>query len=220
MIVWGGRISGAGDVLQSGGRYDPVSDVWTPTSESGAPSAREVHTAVWSGAEMIVWGGRDYVAGSPHVFNAGARYDPLGDSWAPISLAGAPPARQGHTAVWTGSEMIVWGGFAAGTYFDGGGRYLPSMDSWVPMTLAGAPYPRTEHVAVWSGSEMLVWAGYGGGGSYNESGGRFDPLRNRWTPTAWSNAPRPRHGASPGCDRNRSPALNCWPRACHLIPDS
>ena len=196
MIVWGGRISGLGEVLPSGGRYDPVSDVWSPTSETGAPTARELHTAVWSGTEMLVWGGHDYIAGSPHPFNSGGRYDPVGNTWAAISAAGAPAARQDHTAVWTGNEMIVWGGFAVGTYFGGGARYLPATDSWAPMTSAGAPLPRTNHVAVWSGSEMLVWAGYGGGSSYYESGGRYDPLSNLWTPTVWANAPRPRHGAS------------------------
>jgi len=36
----------------------------------------------------------------------------LADYWQrPItSTIGAPAARTGHTAVWTGSEMIVWGG--------------------------------------------------------------------------------------------------------------
>ena len=34
-----------------------------------------------------------------------------------------------HTAVWTGSEMIVWGGTGA-NYFNTGGRYNPNTDSW------------------------------------------------------------------------------------------
>ncbi len=51
---------------------------------------------------------------------AGANYilptisDPSGgcidDTWAPTNLTGAPDARDWHTAVWTGSEMIVWAG--------------------------------------------------------------------------------------------------------------
>jgi len=32
------------------------------------------------------------------------------DSWTATSLTNAPTGRLGHTAVWTGSEMIVWGG--------------------------------------------------------------------------------------------------------------
>ena len=34
-----------------------------------------------------------------------------------------------HTAVWTGSEMIVWGGFDGG-YLNDGGRYNPAANSW------------------------------------------------------------------------------------------
>ena len=44
------------------------------------------------------------------VFNTGGRYDPATDSWRPTSTQNAPSARSGPTAVWTGSEMIVWGG--------------------------------------------------------------------------------------------------------------
>jgi hypothetical protein len=32
-------------------------DTWTATNTSNAPAAREVHTAVWTGSEMIIWGG-------------------------------------------------------------------------------------------------------------------------------------------------------------------
>src|SRR6266478_1934146 len=32
-------------------------DTWTATSTTSAPAARENHTAVWTGSEMIVWGG-------------------------------------------------------------------------------------------------------------------------------------------------------------------
>src|SRR5437870_2349067 len=33
-----------------------------------------------------------------------------GGTWRQISTAGAPSARWAHTAVWTGREMLVWGG--------------------------------------------------------------------------------------------------------------
>ena len=42
-------------------RYDPAADAWTLTSTSVAPAPRSSHTAVWTGAEMIVWG-RDFDA--------------------------------------------------------------------------------------------------------------------------------------------------------------
>ena len=84
-----------------------VEDTWTATSTTNAPSARAGHTAVWTGSEMIVWGGG---ASGPTYLNTGGRYNPSTDSWTATSTTNAPGARAGHTAVWTGSEMIVWGG--------------------------------------------------------------------------------------------------------------
>jgi hypothetical protein len=49
--------------------------------------------------------------------NDGGRYIPAADSWTAVTAFGAPSRRTGHTAVWTGSEMIVFGGFAAGPFF-------------------------------------------------------------------------------------------------------
>ena len=37
-----------------------VDDTWTATSTTNAPEARYYHTAVWTGSEMIVWGGSGY----------------------------------------------------------------------------------------------------------------------------------------------------------------
>jgi len=56
---------------------------------------------------MIVWGGQD---ANFILFNTGGRYDPGADTWAATSVTNAPDARADHTAVWTGSEMIIWGG--------------------------------------------------------------------------------------------------------------
>ena len=36
---------------------DPCIDRWTATSTANAPGDRDLHTAVWTGSEMIVWGG-------------------------------------------------------------------------------------------------------------------------------------------------------------------
>src|ERR1044071_916250 len=120
MIIWGGfGISGH---LNTGGKYNPSTDSWTATSTTNAPNARYLHTAVWTDGEMILWGGQG--SGSPFVFNTGGRYNPSTDSWAPTSTINAPIARTVHTAVWTGNEMIVWGGSdGVFTYFNTGGRY-------------------------------------------------------------------------------------------------
>src|SRR5438552_8355010 len=72
-------------------------DTWTPTSTSDAPDAREVHTAVWTGDEMIVWGG---ATTPPLLFqNTGGRYNPSTNGWTPTSISNAPTPRDLHTAV-------------------------------------------------------------------------------------------------------------------------
>ena len=40
------------------------------------------------------------------------------DTWTATSTTNVPTARNFHTAVWTGSEMIVWGGVWGGLFFD------------------------------------------------------------------------------------------------------
>ena len=64
---------------------------------------------------MIVWGGLD---NGGNDLNTGGRYNPSTDSWTATSTTNAPAARYSHTAVWTGSEMIVWGGLTVGSYFE------------------------------------------------------------------------------------------------------
>jgi hypothetical protein len=81
-----------------------IDDTWTATSTTNAPNGRSNQTAVWTGSEMIVWGGFN---GS--FSNTGDRYDPSTDSWTATTTTNAPDAREAHTAVWTGDEMIVWG---------------------------------------------------------------------------------------------------------------
>jgi len=61
------------------------------------------------------------------------------DYWAATSSANVPEARGEHTAVWTGSEMIVWGGSNSSGYLNTGGRYNPVTDRWTPMSNTNAP---------------------------------------------------------------------------------
>src|SRR5438309_3817687 len=127
MIVWGGYNSGSS--LNTGGRYNPCTDSWTATNTTNAPAARRYHTAVWTGSDVIVWGG---VGSGPIALNSGGRYNPSSDSWTATSTSSAPAGRFQHSAVWTGSEMIVWGGNAGqfGGLLNTGGRYNPGTDSW------------------------------------------------------------------------------------------
>src|ERR1044071_3391263 len=108
---------------------------------------------------MVVWGGYNSETGDPAT--VGGRYDPATNAWSVCSSQGAPFALPGHTAIWTGSRMIVWGGTARPppTGLGRGARYDPVADVWAPMNDAEAPGARRLHAALWTGTRMLVWGG-------------------------------------------------------------
>ena len=153
---------------------------WVATSTTNAPSKRVYHTAVWTGTEMIIWGGLhlDTFFFRFAATNTGGRYDPISDSWTATSTLNAPRARLFHRAVWTGTEMIVWGG---GVINDGG-RYNPVTDSWRTVSTINAPTFNTapssqdsgEYIAVWTGTEMIIWSWL------HQRGGLYDPKSDSW----------------------------------------
>ncbi|MDQ6764479.1 MAG: dockerin type I domain-containing protein [Verrucomicrobiota bacterium] len=198
MIIWGGYYyDGSDHYVNTGGRYNPATDSWIPTSIANAPDGRDTHTAIWTGTEMVVWGGA--IANSQWV-NTGGRYNATTDTWAPTSIANAPSARAEHTAVWTGSEMIVWGGFTFSSQTNTGGRYNPSADSWTATSTTNAPTRRYDHPAIWTGYEMIVWGGFGCTDqscqttTYLNTGARYSPSTNGWVATTMTNAPSARGG--------------------------
>ena len=147
---------------------------WEPLDTLGdssrsAPSMRSEAASVWTGHEVLVWGGRGAkVVNGSVLLGDGARYDPASDTWRPMSSGGdssrsAPSARASAGAVWTGREMLVWGGeglhqtptrhFGNVT---GGARYDPASDTWRPMATMGAPPPLQDPACVWTGTELVV----------------------------------------------------------------
>jgi N-acetylneuraminic acid mutarotase len=194
MIVWGG-FSGANvpnpfQTLDDGAKYDPQTDAWTPITLTDAPSARMNHTAVWTGTEMIVWGGFSCTACVNPELATGARYDPVADMWTATPAMSAPSARGNHTAVWSGSLMIVWGGEEDTAGVVGtGAAYDPVGNAWFATNAANAPTARRCHSAVWADAEMIVFGGQldrflACGTSSTGTGARYDPLADAWNPIA------------------------------------
>lgn len=129
---------------------------WSPTSLNNAPSPRTLHSAVWTGSLMIVWGGQS----NSHDVNTGGCYNLSTSSWVSTSTTNAPLARELHTAVWTGTKMIIWGGWSIDSAVFGyntGGIYDPVTNTWTPTSTINAPTGRIHHTAVWTGSKMIVW---------------------------------------------------------------
>ncbi len=117
---------------------------------------------------MLVWGGWN---GS--YLNSGGRYDPATDAWHQTSIAAVPSPRRQHTAVWTGSRMLVWGGYGGSLpYLVSGRQFDPATDTWTATSTVDAPLGRGSHTAVWTGGHMLVWGGFSDG-LYLNTGGRY-----------------------------------------------
>ena len=74
--------------------------------------------------------------------------------------------------LWTGDEMIVWGGFRNDVaWHTDGAAYNPQTDEW--WMLAEPPIPRnTRSFAVWAGDEMVAISREGTFG--------YDPVSNSW----------------------------------------
>jgi cellulose/xylan binding protein with CBM9 domain/fibronectin type III domain protein/galactose oxidase-like protein len=165
-----------------GARYNPANNTWTLVNSVGAPSSRTAPSALWTGTEMLIWGGRylpDYT-----ILNTGARYNPANNTWTPMTTVNAPQARLYHAGVWTGSEMIIWGGHidSAGTAVNTGGLYNPSCDSWRATPATGAPTARffgRMDSGIWTGNNgMFIYGGWG-------------PIPRNLTPQPSTSDPRP-----------------------------
>jgi hypothetical protein len=105
VLVAGGTRTGGG-LTAIGLAFDPQSNGWRrlPPMDSGRTGA----AAVWTGRRLLVWGGQTFPGGSVYARH-GLTYDPIGNRWSP--LPDAPiPGRTDPTGVWTGHELIVWGG--------------------------------------------------------------------------------------------------------------
>jgi len=200
-IIWGGSSNTVGMSyfgMNSGAKLNPATGRWYPVSTLNAPSPRWSHGAVWTGREMIVWGGEGLDANGRMsqngTLNTGGRYDPLGDVWRPMDTNGAPSPRSGHSMTWTGTELLVFGGRTQRSDAWGrsvtntGGRYQPQTDSWSTLAVSQAPSPRQSHAAAWTGTELIIWGGLGSSALNTPallgSGARYNHVLNTWTTMA------------------------------------
>src|SRR5260370_26163897 len=83
-----------------------INDTWNATSTVNAPDVRAFHTALWTGAEMIVWGGENLNNNQVNTLNTGGRYNPATHTSTPTSTPNAPIRPALHAPVWTPSRKI------------------------------------------------------------------------------------------------------------------
>jgi hypothetical protein len=117
MLVWNGL---------AGATYEPRSDRWTslPPPPPRLRHWKPSDSAVWTGRRLIVFGGTASDNHADFIADAAA-YDPVRSRW--TNLLPAPIlGRDRHAAVWTGTEMLIWGGCCRGSrHFRHGALYRP-----------------------------------------------------------------------------------------------
>ena len=165
--------------------YDVATDTWR--SLPPAPiSARSPLASVWTGSRWLLWG-----AGPGRESDCpmdGASYDPATNTWSAIPEA---PLRinDGH-AVWTGTEMIVFGAELLGgnhsqTKVAVGEAYDPAAGTWRTLSPSHIDPQATD--VVWDGREMVA-------ADYLVNAAAYDPVSD-----TWSSLPKP--PIDPGEDR-------------------
>ena len=165
--------------------YDPAVNSWhqlplTPlTPRSGAAGA-------WTGSEMVVAGGHaspDGLASDASPVTDGAAWDAATNTW--HAIAPMPTTLPGYdpTAVWTGTEVLVWSSAPATP--DTNGRevvlaYDPSTNTWRTLPSSGLT-PRQGAVTIWTGHQLVVWGGLNFDFTYAyPDGARLDPQTGTW----------------------------------------
>lgn len=146
-------------------------------------AARADVIGVWSGTELLVWGGASG-PGRTDLHADGAAYNPRTKRWRVI-----PPAPlNGRTAAaahaWTGQELVVWGGYDRIREGDShvvgdGAAYNPSTNAW-RMLPPGPLGPRSDAVAIWTSKELIIVGGHRGDGRANPGGAAYDPATDQW----------------------------------------
>ncbi len=173
-MVWAG-FTGLEGWHRDGAFYHPDTDTWTPVGvDDQAPTLRSDERAVWTGEKVVVYGGWDEVANNIYR-DDGASYDPETDSWTAIdgTVPGAPRMRGEHTMVWTGEEVLIWGGRSMTGYHNDGAAMKMANGSWRSIPSADdSPAPRKNAEEHWMGSlanQLIVW----GGDDTRRSGGIY-----------------------------------------------
>jgi hypothetical protein len=200
--------------------YDPERRSWRRLPAPPDTGSYCRRSAAWTGEEMLVW-----ACGL-------ASYDPRRDEWRRLPR---PPAPGAGIVVWTGRELLGWGGGCCGDALSGGEAYDPATERWRP--LADSPLaPEQQPLGAWTGRELVLFvSGISAtdGKPYPDALARaaaYDPAADTWRPIApmperrlgasavWDGheilvvGGRDVHGSPTGVGLAYNPATNGWRR--------
>ena len=166
-------------VMTTAAAYNPELDSWRPLTEP--PEWIDHHEMLWTGQRVIIYSGNT----GPGHRDRLLLYDPETDQWSESSPIPIEPSQR-LAGVWTGDQLILWGGYA--TYGTGhpngdGAAYDPESDIWT--VLPASPLaPRCDHSGTWTGQELIIFGGMLTCGSPQEladgNAASYDPIAGQW----------------------------------------
>jgi hypothetical protein len=156
----------------------PAVDPWGWAGEGWTelpppPEVRDGAATVWTGQELIYWGGAGRGDGEGGARAGGFAFDPAAREWRPIPAA--PVAGTGADATWTGSDVL----------FSVDGSLAPTM-AFRPATSTWSSLPVSPHApswggtSLWTGRDLLVWGGGPPGASTTREGAALDLATGTW----------------------------------------
>jgi len=155
---------------------------WLPTSLSSSPSPvkKPIMEAIDYG--VVIQGG---LLANDQTTDAFYRYSVEDDRWEALSNYGAP-STFGAQSIWTGTKLVVWGGFkrsgVSNHWQNSGSIWDPKTDVWTKVKCQFGPsqlndFSRLEdnpiQTLVWTGREAVVFGGALVNGK--APGGMFNP---------------------------------------------
>lgn len=189
LVVFGRRPASRPWSRDVAAAYDPKHRRWSRLSPFAGPKGNFEGTyhAVWTGRQVLVLGPFDFQA-----------FDPRTARWRKLPLPRSDSGAALGLVVWTGRELISWGGGCCGDASRSGVAYVPATNRWhalPPSPLAPAQGPS----GAWTGSRLIVVVSGSDpdGHAYPQRLARaaaFDPAAESWqriTPP-----PSPRAGAA------------------------
>jgi N-acetylneuraminic acid mutarotase len=214
--------------------YNPQADNWTllvvpPQYIHTLEAVIKGGSVVWTGSQFLLWGGYNLSCSNIYPYpctrmlsRSGLKYNPATNVWDSIPSLTAPDARYKHRAVWTGTEMLIWGGVNSGeetstSYLNTGGRYNPQTNNWTAVPIPAGFAGRSEFVmSMVESNTLFIWGGkskelvtrnitdpcnppgvisFSFDSVRNHADGRlFFLSSNTWAPVSTVNAPTGRYG--------------------------
>ena len=152
--------------------YRPDDGSWGVIPEAPIRTRRS-SVAVWTGEEIVVWGGGNRDGA---INREGAAFNPSSQTWRRIEEA--PLGLNLASGVWTGDEVLVFGSLLdhrnwAETETSVGAAYDPYRDQW--RTLPPSDLSPQATSAVWAGGQLVAW-------DYEVSAQEYDPIGDAWEP--------------------------------------